>query len=510
MDREKKASRDEASGQQGAEGARGVFARLVMVREGEWPAVLLAGGYFFCLLMSYYLVRPVREAMGIQRGYDDLPWLITGTLVAMAAINPVFAWVVSRTPRRVFVPWVYRFFAANLVLFFALFEWGGAGVWLGYAFYIWLSVFNLFVVSIYWGLLGDLFGPERARRLFGVAAVGGTLGAIAGAAATGALSGGFTVGGWSVKAGPGTLMLLSAGVLEAAVWCAWGLMRRFGVAGGADGVARLASAGRQEPGPGVLEGLKKVARSAYLQLIALYVFLYTTTSTFLYIEQGRIVGEVFLTQEARTAAFAWVDLCTNVLTLTVQLFLTGRVMMWIGLRGTLMVLPILTAVGFAMLMGVTWLWSIVAVKEFLEGAGLPIILAAPTYGVLVIFQVLRRGMHYAVDRPARESLYAVMDADAKYKSKPFIDTFVYRGGDLIGGWTPLLLAKLAIPVALVAVPVSIGWAVVGMVLGNRGTKPVPNLCTACGYSLAGLRPRTDGRVVCPECGMSALRQAPST
>lgn len=425
----------------------GPLAQLLMVRPGEGRAVVLAALYFFLVLSSYYLLRPVREAMGIARGADDLPWLITGTLVAMALVNPAFAWLVSRMPRRRFVPLVYRFAAANLILFFALFEVipESGRLWLGYAFYIWLSVFNLFVVSVFWGLLGDLFGPERARRLFGIAAVGGTLGAIVGAAATTALSAGFSVGGTTVQAGAGALMLISAAVLELAVWCVKALMGQFGLG---ESAGPLKAGGEREPGRGVLEGLRLVAKSPYLQLIALYIFFYTTTSTFLYMEQGRIVKGAFASREAQTAAFATVDLWTNLLTLTVQVLLTGRVIQWIGLRGTLMVLPLLTAAGFAVL--------------YYE----------PIFAVLAVFQVARRGMHYAVDRPARESLYAVLGADEKYKSKPLIDTFVYRAGDLIGGWTPLLLGKLAIPVAVVGVPVAAAWALTGMVVGGwkkRGT-----------------------------------------
>jgi AAA family ATP:ADP antiporter len=423
----------------------GPLAHLLMVRPGEGRAVGLAALYFFLVLSSYYLLRPVREAMGIARGADDLPWLITGTLVAMAGVNPLFSWLVSRTPRRRFVPLVYRFAGANLVVFFLLFEVvpAGARVWLGYAFYIWLSVFNLFVVSVFWGVLADLFGPERAKRLFGIAAVGGTLGAIVGASATAALSSGFSIGGLTVRAGAGSLMLISAAVLECAVWCVRALMSQFGL-GGAEG--QLVPAGGREPGRGVLEGLRLVARSPYLQLIALYIFCYTVTSTFLYMEQGRIVKSAFASREAQTAAFAQVDLWTNVLTLAVQVLLTGRVIQWLGLRGTLMVLPVLTGAGFAVLY------------------------AEPVFATLAVFQVLRRGMHYAVDRPARETLYAVLNADAKYKSKPFIDTFVYRAGDLIGGWTPLLLGKLAVPVAVVGVPVALAWAAVGMAVGGKSRR----------------------------------------
>jgi AAA family ATP:ADP antiporter len=417
-------------------------------------AAALAAGYFFFLLLGYYMLRPVREAMGIRGGVDRLPWLMTATMVAMAAVNPVYAALVSRWPRRRFIPWVYRFAAANLVLFYVLFELtpehGGIG--LGYAFYIWLSVFNLFVVSVFWGFVGDMFGPERAKRLFGIVAVGGTLGAIVGAQVAGLLVGGMKVGPWlTVSVPPPTMMLLAVVPLELAVRCMMALARRFGLmdeAGSMASAGQMASAGRMEPagkaepGPGAWEGIRLVAGSRYLQMIGVYILLYAMTSTLLYLEQARIVKATFTDPAAQTAAFAKLDLWTNLLTLGVQLFLTGRIMGWLGVRGTLAIVPALSVVGFAAL----------AVN--------------PTFGVLAVFQVLRRGLHYAVDRPAREVLFTVLSADAKYKSKPLIDTFIYRTGDLIGVWTPGWLALMGVGAAVVAVPAAAVWGVTGIVLGT--------------------------------------------
>lgn len=415
----------------------GLLGRLVKVNPGEGQALLLATGYFFFLMLGYYLLRPLREAMGIARGADKLPWLMTGTMALMFLANPAFAALVSRLPRRRFIPLAYRFFALNLLAFFLLFRLlpSHGGVALGYAFYIWLSVYNLFVVSVFWGFMGDLFDEGQGKRLFGFIAMGGTLGAIVGAALTEALSQGLIVGvALPFKASPSALVLVAAVFLEAAVQCVLGLARRYHLG--------EVAGGPREPGPGLLEGLRLITRSRYLQLICAYMLLFTLTTTFLYMAQGAIVAKAFTSQAARAAAFARIDLWVNVLTLLTQLLFTSRLISTFGLRPVLVLLPVLTVAGF----GALWAW--------------------PTFAVLAIFQVLRRGLHYAVDRPAREILYIPLGPDEKYKSKPFIDTFVYRGGDFLGAWAPGFLTWLAVPVAAVAVGLSGVWYWAGFRLGK--------------------------------------------
>ena len=413
-----------------------LLRRLVLVEEGEAPALLWSTLYFFLLLFGYYLLRPVREAMGIARGADKLPWLMTGTLLAMALANPAFAALVSKLPRRRFIPWAYRFFALHMLGFFLAFRLlprhGGAA--LGYAFYIWLSVFNLFVVSVFWGLMSDVWTEIQGKRLFGFIAMGGTLGAIAGAALTGALTRGFHLGGAALKVEPLSLLLLSLLTLEAAVQCVKRLAAIFHLGDRAHGL--------REPGPGPLEGLRLIATSRYLQLICAYMLLFTITSTFLYLQQGGIVERTFANTAARTAAFARIDLWVNVLTLAAQVFLTGRLLLGLGIPVVLSILPVLSLAGF----GALWAW--------------------PTFGVMALFQVLRRGLHYAVDRPAREILYIPLGPEERYKSKPFIDTFIYRGGDLLGVWAPTVFAALAVPLGLAAVGCSGLWLGSSLALGR--------------------------------------------
>jgi ATP:ADP antiporter, AAA family len=414
-----------------------LLRRLVLLEEGEAPALLWSTAFFFLLLFGFYLLRPVREAIGIARGADKLPWLMTGTLLAMALANPAFAALVSRLPRRRFIPWAYRFFAVNMLAFFLAFRFlphhGGAV--LGYAFYIWLSVFNLFVVSVFWGLMSDVWSEVQGKRLFGFIATGGTLGAIAGAALTGALTKGFVLGSLRLKVEPLSLLLLSMLTLELAVQCVKRLAAIFQLG--------TVAHGKREPGPGPLEGLRLIATSRYLQLICAYMLFFTITSTFLYLEQGAIVERAFSGTAARTAAFARIDLWVNVLTLATQVLLTGRLLTGLGIPGVLALLPLLTLVGF----GALWIW--------------------PTFAVMALFQVLRRGLHYAVDRPAREILYIPLGPEERYKSKPFIDTFVYRGGDLLGAWAPTALAALAIPLGLAAVGCSGLWLGGAWALGRR-------------------------------------------
>lgn len=404
--------------------------RLLPFKPGEGRLVLLSGLYFFLLLFSYYLLRPLRETFGLARGADTLPWVWTCTLGVMALVQPLFGWLVARMPRRRFIPWTGHASALCLLVFAGLYLGlpHHGGTLLGYVFYVWLSVFNLFVVSIFWAFMADLFDGEQAGRLFGLLAIGGTVGAIAGSAFTEAFT-------RMSHLDPGWLFLLSALMLEGAVACTLGLFRH---RAGEAAVART-----PEPGPRLMEGITLLGRSRTLQLIALYMLLFTLTSTFLYVLQGRVVEAAFPTRVGRTLAFARLDLWTNVLTLACQLFLTHRLVARFGVPVALMILPVLTVAGFAGLA----LW--------------------PGFLMLAVFQVLRRGLHYAVARPVREMLYVPLGADAKYKAKSFIDTFIYRAGDLLGIWMTPVLSALRLPLMGPGVCVALLWQWGAWRLGRR-------------------------------------------
>jgi len=406
------------------------LARLVMVKAGEGRVLFLATTYFFLLLFGYYLLRPMREAFGIARGADKLPWLMTGTMAVMFLANPAFAALVSRFPRRRAIPMAYRFSALCLGLFYLCFRFlpGHGSAALGYAFYIWLSVFNLFAVAVFWAFMADGLDEDQGHRLFGFIAMGGTLGAMAGASVTEVLA-----RCWP-KAATGSLLLVSILCLELAVQCVRALVARWRMGPGCPP--------SREPGPGLFEGLRLFSRSPYLALIGLYLLLLTLTATFLYLQQGAIVARTFPTQAGRTAAFARIDLWVNGLTLFTQVFLTSRLITRLGVKPVLCILPLFSLAGF----GLLW--------------------AVPTFGVLAAVQVLRRGLHYAVVRPVRESLFIPLGPEEKYKSKPFIDTFIYRAGDVLGTWTPALLAAAAVPLGAAALGVSAAWLGGGVLLGR--------------------------------------------
>jgi AAA family ATP:ADP antiporter len=416
--------------------------------------LVASAAYFFFLLASYYVLRPLREEAGIAGGVDNLPWLFTATLAAMLLINPVFSLLVSRTTRRRFIPLAYRFFILNMLAFWLALELLGprADIWLGRVIFVWVSVFNLFVVSVFWGFMADLWSSEQGRRLFGLIGVGGTIGAIVGAAATANLA---------EVVGPARLLLLSALLLEIAVWLVIFLLRRAAPAAESRPATPL-PADEQRDLRGALRaqlrdaarGIRLVLASRYLQVICLYLFLYTVTSTVFYFAQATIIANSVEDPASRTALFGWIDTFVNVLTLVIQLFFTGRIITRFGVGVTLCALPAVV------------------------GLGLGVLAVVPALSVLVVVQVVRRASNYALSRPAREVLYTVVTQEEKYKSKSFIDTFVYRGGDLLGAWGFRALSAALTGVAgifLLTLPLSGAWILVGLWLGRayRRSDPAP-------------------------------------
>jgi ATP:ADP antiporter, AAA family len=422
---------------------RALLARAVDLRAGEGPALGWASAYFFLLLSSYYVIRPLRDEFGVRGSEGALSWLFVGTLLGTAALNPVFSTLVTRLTRKVFVPVVYRFLLGTLVVFWALLTFSPA-TWrlpVAQAFFIWASVFNLFAVSVFWGFLADLFRPEQGKRLFGFVAVGGTLGAVAGAALTASLAG---------PLGPTNLILVAALLLEGAVFCVRGLVRHFRVDDTSrEGVEPGAEPEGVPPGTGALAGLATVSRSPYLLGISLFLLFFTVSSTFLYFEQARIVKAAFSDPAARTAFFAKIDLWVNLLAAFTQLFLSGRVVRALGVGGTLVALPVLTLVAFAALA------------------------ASPTTGVLFLVMVTRRAGNFALFRPAREVLFTVLPREEKYAAKSFVDTFVYRFGDVVGAFADRGLRAVGAMGATLAglfLPLAVAWALLSAWLGRRQSR----------------------------------------
>jgi AAA family ATP:ADP antiporter len=412
-----------------------LLKRFIDVRPVEMRALGWSWLYIFCVLSSYYILRPIRDEMGVAGGVENLQWLFTGTLLGMLVVNPPFAALVAKLPRVRFIATTYRFFIVNLLIFILLFHVATAAqhVWVGRVFFIWTSVFNLFVVSVFWALMVDVFDSEQGKRLFGFIAAGATLGGIAGSTITASLA----------KDVPATYLLLgSAALLEAAVFS----VRR---------LSRLSDALRQRPaarndggliGGNMLSGLTHAFKSPYLINVSVYILLFAITSTFLYFQQLEIARLSFAERGARTAFFARIDLWVNILTLIAQLFLTARVLRVIGVALTLAILPALSIVGFGTLA------------------------VAPTIAVVVVYQVLRRAGNFAFARPSREVLFTVVPREDKYKAKSFIDTVIYRTGDQVGAWSFAALGFLGLAmtgVAIVAVPISIAWLVNALWLGRK-------------------------------------------
>lgn len=410
-----------------------VLRFAIDVKPPEVAALLWSCLYVFCVLSAYYVIRPIRDEMGVQGGVDNLQWLFTGTLLTMLAFNAPFGALVKRLPRKNFISITYRFFMLNLIAFVICFEFASAGqnVWLGRVFFIWASVFNLFVVSVFWALMVDVFDSEQGKRLFGFIAAGASIGAIFGSS---------VIVGFAKNVQPTYLLFASVLLLEIAVLAVRRLSRL------SQTLHRIPGGGETPIGGGVWTGLTHTLQSPYLVNGAVFILLFAITSTFLYFQQAGIAAQAFADRAARTQFFGQVDLIVNTLTLVIQVFLTGRILKMLGVAMTLALLPVLSVVGFGMLA------------------------LMPTIAVLVALQVGRRVGNFAVARPTRELLFTVIPREDKYKAKTFIDTVVYRAGDQVGSWSYALLVflGLGIPgISLVAVPLSIAWVVNALWLGRR-------------------------------------------
>ena len=413
----------------------------VDVKPNELRALFLSFIYYFLILSSYYVIRPIRDEFGAAGGVENLPWLFTGTLVVMLIANTAFAALVARFTRRRFIPIAYRFLIANLLIFFLLLLFFPTrNIWIGRAFFVWTSVFNLFVLSVFWAFLVDVFNSEQGKRLFGFISVGGTLGAIVGAAITASLV---------QRVGTLALLLISAVLVELSAQCV-----RFFPAVFKQSDEPAKPSGAEKPvGGGIWAGIVHNFSSPYLLGISAYMLLYSITSTVLYFQQVGIAAGSFGDRLARTAFFAKVDLAVNILTIFVQLFITGRLLKWLGVGVTLAILPALSVLGFA-------------------SVGI-----VPTLTVLVLFLTLRRATNFALARPARETLFTVVSREDKYKAKNFIDTIVYRTGDQIGAWTTPVLGWLGLGlrgVSIVAAPMAALWLLISLWLGRQQARRARN------------------------------------
>lgn len=407
--------------------------RLLGLRADERRALAWSFLYFFCVLCSYYLLRPVRDEMAILGDTRNIRWLFLATFLVMLAAVPAFGWITSRFPRRRFLPWVYLFFAANIALFFVAFRLAGdAPAWVARSFFVWISVYNLFVVSVFWSFMADVYSREQARRLFGVIAAGGSAGAITGPFLTQLLV---------EDIGYRNLLPISAGFLLVAILCIhrlrrWSFEQR---------VEPHAAADEAPLGGRIWDGLWLVLRSPYLLAIGLMMVFATFVGTALYIFQAELFEATFAGSDRRTAVFARMDLAVNAIALTGQLVISRLAIRHLGVGATLALLPGLSVIGFVALA------------------------LHPLVAVVIVFQVLRRGINYGLNRPAKEMLFTVLGREAKYKAKNFIDTFVFRAGDAAGAQLVYLLQAAGAGYAGIAAgcaAIAALWSAVALRLGR--------------------------------------------
>ena len=423
------------------------LGRVVDARPTEVRALLWSFAYFFCLLAGYYVLRPLRDEMGIAGGVRNLQWLFTATFVVMLAAVPVFGAVVARLPRKRFVPLVYHFFVLNIAVFWLLLTLNVEKVHVARVFFVWISVFNLFAVSVFWSFMADLWASEQGKRLFGFIAAGGSAGALLGPTVTVALA---------VPLGPVNLLIVAAVLLELAVICA---ARLEASAPQSAAPGKLADTGAI--GGGWLAGLAMVLRSPYLAGIALWVALLSLAGTVLYFQQANIVAAASDDPAVRTRIFATIDLAIGIVTILVQFFATGRLIARFGVGAAAAALPLVFALGFLALA------------------------FTPALFVVIAFQASQRATNFALSNPAREVLFTVVGREEKYKAKNVIDIVVFRGADAGSGWlfSALRGAGLELSaISLATVPVAGLWFLLALGLGRgqerRAGPPLKSPATA--------------------------------
>ena len=412
-----------------------LLAGAINAKPHELGGALAAFATAFAMFSAYAILRPIRETMGITSGVQTLPALFWGTFLGMLLVQPVYGWLTSRYRRTAFLPWVYLFFVANILGFYAWFNLQEDHTWIARAYFIWVSVFVLFVVAVFWSLMADVFSREQAGRMFGFVAAG---------ISTGGLFGPFLGTRLAEPIGTINLLLVSAALLAGSLGfmllvLRWHRLHGENTAPGEDRDAKL--------GGSALAAFRQVASSPYLSLIALFVFLLTWVSTFLYLEQQAMVAVVFDSRDARTLFFSRIDFWVQAGSLVMQIFVFGRLYRWLGFRALIVSVPILMMLGFA------------ALALF------------PSFAVLVAVMVVRRIGEYSITRPSRDILYTTVTREERYKAKSLIDTFVYRGGDATSASAHAIVkATFGLGLSGIAwcgAALAALWAVVALVLGTK-------------------------------------------
>jgi AAA family ATP:ADP antiporter len=408
---------------------------LAAVEAFEVRAVLLSMFYFLFLFGSYSVIKPVRDAMGTVYGVKHLQELFTVTLIASLVFAPLYAGLASRMKLSTFLPWVYGFVAATILVFYALFASGNyQDRWIAAAFYVWVSTFNLLIISVFWTFMADIFSRAQAKRLFGFIAAGGTIGGIIGPAIATFLA---------KSVGNNGLMLIAAGgFIVTAVMVKMLAREKENLLAHGSEVQHTTLNHRLGGNP--IDGFVLLFRSPYLLLLALFLLLMTWISTIVYFQLGDLITKAFDSKEARTQAYATIDLTVNSLAVLVQLFGTGRIIQRFGVQTGLLLNPIIMVIAFLA------------------------VAFSPVLMILGGIQIVRRVAEYAVAKPTREMLFTVVDQESKYKAKNVIDTVVYRFGDFSSAWVSAAILPYGVTgLAVFGAITSIVWFPIARLLGKR-------------------------------------------
>lgn len=414
-----------------------ILQKIFSLKAGEFRLLALSFGFIFLLFCAYALLRPIRDALGLTGGKDELKWLFLGTFIACILASIALMWLSTRIRRRFYADAVLVFFGLNLLGFYLAMllipSDSGAFVWLCRVFYIWVSIFNLFAFSSAWSLMSDIFSKEASRRLFGIIAAGASLGSVAGASAVKFLV---------AHIGISQLIFASMSLLAVALVLKYFMIKEISAFESTESLARFdKTIGAKNP----FVGFSLIIRSKYLLALCGFILLLTSVSTFLYMEQARIIRDLFPTREARTAAFANIDLIVQLCALFIQLFLTAKIAQNFKLTALLSSLGLVVGLGFIVLT-----------------------FTHPAFAPLVVVMSIRRVGEYALVKPGREMLFVPLGSDEKYKVKSFIDTVIYRGGDAISSQVESLLANVSIALVLgVGAFISFVWSALGVFLGKR-------------------------------------------
>jgi len=410
-----------------------LFTPAAVIEPYEMKAVIVSFIYFAFLMASYFVLRPVRDAMGTVYGVSHLQELFTATFVVSFLFAPVYAGLASRVKLSNFLPWVYGFIALTMLVFYALFARVAHDRWVAAAFYVWVSTFNLLTISVFWSLMADTFSRTQAKRLFGVVAAGGTLGTVAGPAIT-------TL--FVNLVGTNTLLLISAGGFVVTAWMVR-LVEREKQTLRAMGDAQETTLDRKLAG-NPFDGFSLLFKSRYLLLLSLFLLLMTWISTIVYFQLGDLISKAFASREARTQAYAVIDLIVNGAAFFIQLFGTGRIIRRYGVTTGLLLNPVIMVIAFLS------------------------IAFSPVLMVLASMQVFRRVAEYAVAKPTREMLFTVVDQESKYKAKNVIDTVIYRFGDVSSAWFSATVLPYGVAgLAILGIVVSAIWFPIALMLGRQ-------------------------------------------